>query len=163
MMVPMKKSQSAMEYLMTYGWAILIIAVVLGAIYSLGLFNATAFGPHAPPGSCQIFRPNGPGTSQYIDLAGACTNLPPQYGAQFGGIAKGAYVAISPNSYVNFAGANIISASAWINPQQYVADGDMGTILTKSNAYYFQLDGVGDVSPATLQFRRVEVTCIPAT
>jgi hypothetical protein len=28
-----------MEYLMTYGWAILIIAVVLGALFSLGVFN----------------------------------------------------------------------------------------------------------------------------
>ena len=33
------KAQSAMEYLMTYGWAILIIAVVLGALFSLGVFN----------------------------------------------------------------------------------------------------------------------------
>jgi hypothetical protein len=37
--------QSAMEYLMTYGWAILIIAVVLGVLYSLGIFNGnTALG-----------------------------------------------------------------------------------------------------------------------
>ena len=28
-----------MEYLMTYGWAILIIAVVLGALFSLGVFS----------------------------------------------------------------------------------------------------------------------------
>mgnify|MGYP001572188272 CR=1 FL=1 len=34
--------QSAMEYLMTYGWAILIIAVVLGALFSLGVFNGGA-------------------------------------------------------------------------------------------------------------------------
>ncbi len=33
------KAQSAMEYLMTYGWAILIIAVVLGALFQLGVFN----------------------------------------------------------------------------------------------------------------------------
>ncbi|MEM0146940.1 MAG: hypothetical protein QW091_01495 [Candidatus Micrarchaeaceae archaeon] len=37
------KAQSAMEYLMTYGWAILIIAVVLGALFSLGVFNAGSF------------------------------------------------------------------------------------------------------------------------
>ena len=29
-----------MEYLMTYGWAILIIAIVLGALYLLGVFSA---------------------------------------------------------------------------------------------------------------------------
>ncbi len=32
-----------MEYLMTYGWAILIVAVVLGALYSLGIFNGSNF------------------------------------------------------------------------------------------------------------------------
>jgi hypothetical protein len=35
------KAQSAMEYLMTYGWAILIIAVVLGALFSLGVFSSS--------------------------------------------------------------------------------------------------------------------------
>ena len=35
--------QSAMEYLMTYGWAILIVAVVLGALYSMGIFNGANF------------------------------------------------------------------------------------------------------------------------
>ncbi len=33
------KFQSAMEYLMTYGWAILIIAVALSALIYLGVFN----------------------------------------------------------------------------------------------------------------------------
>ncbi|MDE1768504.1 MAG: hypothetical protein KGH64_03335 [Candidatus Micrarchaeota archaeon] len=33
------KLQSAMEYLMTYGWAILIIAVVMVALFALGVFN----------------------------------------------------------------------------------------------------------------------------
>ncbi len=37
------KAQSAMEYLMTYGWAILIIAIVLAALYVLGVFNGSAF------------------------------------------------------------------------------------------------------------------------
>jgi hypothetical protein len=37
------KAQSAMEYLTTYGWAILIIAVVLGMIYELNLFNPGQF------------------------------------------------------------------------------------------------------------------------
>ncbi|MEM3781390.1 MAG: hypothetical protein QXT43_00305 [Candidatus Micrarchaeaceae archaeon] len=37
------RAQSAMEYLMTYGWAILIIAVVLGALFSLGVFSSSSF------------------------------------------------------------------------------------------------------------------------
>jgi len=38
-----RKAQSAMEYLMTYGWAILIIVVVLAAIAEMGLFNPSTY------------------------------------------------------------------------------------------------------------------------
>ena len=37
------KSQSAIEYLMTYSWAILIIAIVLGAVFALGVFNFSTY------------------------------------------------------------------------------------------------------------------------
>ncbi len=36
-----------MEYLMTYGWAILIIAVVLAALFELGVFNGSNLAPQA--------------------------------------------------------------------------------------------------------------------
>ena len=81
----MLKSQSAMEYLMTYGWAILIIAIVLAALFSLGVFSPTAYTPKASPGSCQVFRPNGPGTTSFINLEGICNGELPQYVAQFNG------------------------------------------------------------------------------
>ena len=46
------KAQSAMEYLMTYGWAILIISIVLGSLFSLGVFNSGSTLPNACiPGS----------------------------------------------------------------------------------------------------------------
>jgi hypothetical protein len=83
------KAQSAMEYLLTYGWAILIIAVVLGALFQLGVFNANNFAPKAPPGSCQVFRPYGPGTTQFINLEGICSGELPQYVAQFNGQNSG--------------------------------------------------------------------------
>ncbi|MBU5690028.1 MAG: hypothetical protein QXM68_02385 [Candidatus Aenigmatarchaeota archaeon] len=34
-----RKAQSAMEYLMTYGWAIIILVVVVGALYVMGVFK----------------------------------------------------------------------------------------------------------------------------
>ena len=76
------KAQSAMEYLMTYGWAILIIAVVLAALFQLGVFNATFFQPKVPAGACQVFRPGGPGTTQNINLEGECSGELPQEVAQ---------------------------------------------------------------------------------
>ncbi len=35
------RAQSAMEYLMTYGWAILVVAVVLAVLFELGIFGGT--------------------------------------------------------------------------------------------------------------------------
>ncbi|MCL5239686.1 MAG: LamG domain-containing protein [Candidatus Marsarchaeota archaeon] len=79
------KAQSAMEYLMTYGWAILIIAVVLGALFQLGVFNSANLAPRAPPGACQIYRPNGPGSTSIINLEGVCNGQLPQYVASLSG------------------------------------------------------------------------------
>jgi len=37
----MKRAQAALEYLMTYGWAILIIAIVAAALYYMNVFGGT--------------------------------------------------------------------------------------------------------------------------
>ena len=38
-----KRSQSALEYMMTYGWAILIIVIVAVVLYSMGIFTPSSF------------------------------------------------------------------------------------------------------------------------
>ena len=59
------KSQSALEYLMTYGWAILIIVIVAVILYSMGIFNpsssisVTITGFQKTPISSAIFTDNG--------------------------------------------------------------------------------------------------------
>ena len=80
-----------MECLMTYGWSILIVAVILGALAYLGVFNPAFFAPKANPGSCQVFRPNGAGTSYDMNLLGICKGEMFQYTGQFSS-AKNAYV-----------------------------------------------------------------------
>jgi len=40
--VKTKRSQSALEYMMTYGWAILIIVIVAVILYSMGIFNPSS-------------------------------------------------------------------------------------------------------------------------
>jgi hypothetical protein len=47
--------------------------------------NPKNFLPRAPPGSCFVFRPNGPGTTDYISLQGTCGYLP-MYVASFNGV-----------------------------------------------------------------------------
>ena len=39
---PGSRSQSALEYMMTYGWAILVIVIVAGVLYSLGIFSPSS-------------------------------------------------------------------------------------------------------------------------
>ncbi len=74
------RSQPAMEYLMTYGWAVLAIAIVIIALFQLGVFNGTNLSSHASAGACQAVH-----TAAGSSLAGQCNNQPPQFVAQFNG------------------------------------------------------------------------------
>jgi len=138
-----------MEYLMTYGWAILIIAVVLGALFQLGVFNSSSFSPRAPPGACQVFRPSGPGTTTNINLMGVCTGQLPQYVAQFNGASSDMTVYNLP---VFISSTNRVTFSMWVNPK--IADGwlarktqsgvmDLGLRLISGNKPQFTAYNVG--------------------
>ncbi len=70
--------QSAMEYLLTYGWALLTVAIVIIAMFQLGFFSNSNFTPHSVTGACQAVH-NAAGSS----LAGQCNSAIPQYVAQF--------------------------------------------------------------------------------
>jgi hypothetical protein len=39
-----KKGQSALEYLMTYGWALVVIVIVIAALFAFGIFNPPSAG-----------------------------------------------------------------------------------------------------------------------
>ena len=109
------KLQSALEYLMTYGWAILIIAVVLGALFGLGFFNSYTFQPKATAGNCQVYRPAGPHSTLDINLEGICNNEIPEYVAQLNGQSSD----IAGNSVF----ASPMFASAWVYPTSYGTSG----------------------------------------
>jgi len=123
------KAQSAMEYLMTYGWAILIISVVLAALFQLGVFNPMTFAPKAPPGSCQVFRPDGPYTTSFINLEGICSGELPQYVAEFNG--QSSYIQI-PNSQ-NLQ-LSTVTFGGWVN-YKGPASGNWDWLTAKQNAY----------------------------
>jgi len=65
-----KKAQAAMEFLMTYGWAILVVLVAIGALAYFGVLNPSRFLPSSctlvPGLSCDEFKITGgaAGTSQ---------------------------------------------------------------------------------------------------
>ncbi len=120
-----------MEYLMTYGWAILIIAVVLGALFQLGVFNAGTFAPRAPPGACQVFRPNGPMSTSLINLEGVCSGELPQYvvNAGSGGEISTGQVVLPSNTF---------TVVFWTNWKGYTGNG--------YNNFVQQTDGASDGS-----------------
>ncbi len=65
----MLRMQSAMEYLTTYGWSILVIGVVLLSLYQLGVFNfAGSALPKGQAGGCQVVRQNGVNTTLFESL-----------------------------------------------------------------------------------------------
>ena len=110
------RSQSAMEYLMTYGWAILIIAVVLAALFELGVFNPMTFAPKTSPGSCQVMRPEGAGTTNFISLEGECNGELPQYVAAFSNQPSQVIISYTfPQLYLHS-----YTVSAWVNWNQGV-------------------------------------------
>ena len=55
-----RKGQSAMEYLMTYGWAILVIIIVIAVLFYIGVLNPRNVTPSTctfPPGlTCASFK-----------------------------------------------------------------------------------------------------------
>jgi hypothetical protein len=99
--------QSAMEYLMTYGWAILIIAVVLGVLFQMGVFNSSSLTVRMPPGACKVLR-----TSAATNLVGQCSGILPKYVAQFDGVSS--YIGTGTTPSI----VNGITIDVWVDPLQ---------------------------------------------
>ena len=147
------KNQSAMEYLMTYGWAILIIAVVLVALFQMGVFNSANFAPKAQPGSCQVFR-----TTAATSLEGTCNNELPQYVAQFNGASS--YVNIASSSLSSLTG---ITETLWIKPYG-IAHGTSSNAYTRMTGFgntYLQFT-VDESSASSIPYVRFITYQIPA-
>jgi hypothetical protein len=96
---------------MTYGWSILIIAVVLGALSFLGIFNPLTFAPKASAGNCQIIRNFELGMSSMV---GNCNNEVPQYVAEFSN-SDGSVINTSKNNILS--GASAFTINFWVNPK----------------------------------------------
>ena len=126
--------QSAMEYLMTYGWSILIVALVLVSLFGLGFFNSANFLPKVTAGACSVYR-----TVQGINLEGQCNNELPQFTAQFSG--SGSWVLVSQSRNLN---ASYITLAAWVDPSSYGCSSDHCIIVNKENQYEIAMaDGSG--------------------
>ncbi len=114
------KLQSAMEYLQTYGWAILLMAVALYLLFYLGVFDPLTYASKATPGGCTVFRPDGHNTTAGIELVGVCNNFIPQYATSFTGTVSGwgttgGYLQINNTPLPK----KVITLTLWIEPYSY--------------------------------------------
>ena len=122
------KSQSAMEYLMTYGWAILIVAVVLAGLYNLGVFNGLGNTARAQPGSCQVVRNTAIASQAVVSLQGLCQGQLPQFVATFDGSTSYFNSTVSLMPFGN----NAITITEWVYPtatsaMNFVTPGSTGS------------------------------------
>ncbi len=102
------RAQSAMEYLMTYAWAILIIAVVMVVLYELNAFNPITYAPKATPGACQTVK-----SAAGINLEGQCNNELPRFALDMSGTSYA-----SEQSGFQFMNNNTqqFTMSIWLDP-----------------------------------------------
>ncbi len=126
------KIQSAMEYLMTYGWAILIIAVVMVALFALGVFNSSNFAPRASAGACQVVR-----NVESTTLQGQCQGELPRYVAQFDGNSIISVANIPGVDAITSSGSASVTITVWASTS---ATGSMGMVnYNPGNAYGLSL------------------------
>jgi len=128
--MPIPRAQSAMEYLVTYGWAIIVILVAFSVLYEVGVFSTFTTTGGALPGSCKVYRPYGPGTQQLVTEQGVCNNEQPKSVGQFSGGGSYDYAPIG----IYFGGDNQLTASAWV----YLTSSTSGPVF-----------GVSDVPPCS--------------
>ncbi len=145
------KAQSAMEYLMTYGWALLIIALALAALYELGVFGGSSVTtPRAAPGTCQVSRPEGPGTVQLVEFEGLCNGEMPEFVAQFNGNNhKSSVIIPNSKSLDAYVSKDAITVSFW------ELENTSGIYATVDNIPVFkgQQDSIGNPTACSFAFR----------
>ena len=74
-----KKAQAAMEFLMTYGWAILVVLVAIGALAYFGVLNPGKFLPSSctlvPGLSCDNFKVKSDSSGEIVFTNGLGADL----------------------------------------------------------------------------------------
>jgi len=106
------KAQSAMEYLMTYGWAILIIAVVLGALFSLGVFSGSSL-----LGTSCVASPGYYCQSPVLSTSGTLTF---SFGQNTGATVYNAILCVEPQSQSPTQSALIFNNNNCTAPNTYL-------------------------------------------
>ena len=102
-----KRSQSALEYMMTYGWAILIIVIVAVILYSMGIFNPAS-----------SITTTSSGFSPFIVSSALCTNVGYALSVIAGPIPNNANSIQINRVYITSATGSNTTTASYILPSQ---------------------------------------------
>ncbi|MEM3030478.1 MAG: hypothetical protein QXH27_01975 [Candidatus Micrarchaeia archaeon] len=147
------RAQTAMEYLITYGWAILILGVLLVLMFNLGFFNPGSF----VTGRNQAFGlgtfalydfkvvPNGNITLYLINNAGARVTITSiaVKGANLTGLSPALPQSVDPGGQLNITGQSVMTGSV----------GDTFTNVKLEIRFDLQGGAAGHVDAGILQGR----------
>jgi hypothetical protein len=123
-----QKQQTAIEFLTTYGWAILILIIIVGIFFNYVVFGGTNTKVVQQPGECSVYRPTVAIGSSQPSLKGICNDALPEYVAQFNG--NGYIEQTNGFSFMNNANQNT-TISIWVNPNS--PNGDIVDELGQSS------------------------------
>ena len=115
-----RKGQSALEYMMTYGWAILVIVIVAAVLYSLGIFS-----PSSSVGTGST------GFAPFTASASNCSGTGLEIAFTVGGTPGGVPVTVeSSGTTINSAtGATDATGTVTITPTSAVSSGSVVKVL----------------------------------
>src|SRR5271157_4665387 len=137
----MRKGQTAMEYLMTYGWAILIIMVVLAVLFYLGVLN--------PPVPSQCTFPAGVScVSSKLSASGG--NLTLVIGEGTGHPINVTGVWCSDNMSSGYAPLNINYMSTAAPPGVTMNSGSSATIASPGGAIHVECEHANNGNDAAI-------------
>ena len=152
------KAQSALEYIVTHMWALIIIMIVIGVLFWIGVFSGLNASQRASPGQCSVYRPGGPGSLEGTNFVGACNGELPQYVGEYGYNGFSTFVGYSnvsiPTSFVPAITASNkqgVTLTGWVYSFAYhpyetaFMYGNLSVISLASpqpNAIFINVDGI---------------------
>jgi hypothetical protein len=153
-----KKAQTAMEFLITYGWAILVVLIVLAALFILGIFNPrvsnTCCSNTCIPFVCSDVKVIGTTLSLVLGATGSFSSGPSiaATGVTINGLSSTQCCVVVPGQSTCTPGSGpcVISATApaemkWTIPSQTAGSKFSGT----ATASYTQTGGTSHTTTIT--------------
>ncbi len=128
------KAQSAMEYVTSYGAVIVVIVIVIGLLYAMGVFNIGGnYLPKVQPGACKVTNPlSSSEGAAGRSLEGPCQGVLPEtvayFNGQSGSVTTPLHMNVTSTGWTESVWVYITGDSTgWCGPHSNVALNNRGS------------------------------------